>query len=147
VGSGRATSSTARTPPTGTRLNGISALVVTHGVGALSAINGVAGAYSEHVPVICIAGSLPARSLDQGLLMHYTFADGGSGEFLHAYTQVTAAQTHLTPQNAATEIDRMIITAWRRKLPARAPRARGGREHRPVPWPAGGTSQPARRRR
>jgi indolepyruvate decarboxylase len=30
---------------------------VTHGVGALSAINGVGGAYCEHVPVICIAGS------------------------------------------------------------------------------------------
>jgi indolepyruvate decarboxylase len=39
------------------RLNGLGALLVTNGVGALSAINGVAGSYSEHVPVICIAGS------------------------------------------------------------------------------------------
>src|SRR5580693_1075427 len=41
------------------RLNGLSALLVTNGVAPLSAINGVAGSYSEHVPVICISGSTP----------------------------------------------------------------------------------------
>src|SRR4030095_10089213 len=46
------------------RLNGLGALLVTNGVGALSAINGVGGSYSEHVPVICIAGSIPLRSID-----------------------------------------------------------------------------------
>ena len=40
------------------RLNGLGALLVTNGVGAPSAINGVGGSYSEHVPVICIAGSI-----------------------------------------------------------------------------------------
>lgn len=45
------------------RLNGLGALLVTNGVGALSAINGVGGSYSEHVPVICIAGSIPLRSM------------------------------------------------------------------------------------
>src|SRR5215471_15599569 len=49
-----------------TRINGIGALIVTHGVGALSAINGIAGAYSEHVPVILISGSLPLRSVQRG---------------------------------------------------------------------------------
>ena len=39
------------------RLNGLGAVLVTNGVGALSAINGVGGSYSEHIPVICIAGS------------------------------------------------------------------------------------------
>ena len=58
------------------RLNGLGALLVTNGVGALSAINGIGGSYSEHVPVICIAGSIPLRSLDRGLGMHYTMADG-----------------------------------------------------------------------
>jgi indolepyruvate decarboxylase len=47
------------------RLNGLGALLVTNGVGALSAINGVGGSYSEHVPVICIAGSIPLRSIDR----------------------------------------------------------------------------------
>src|SRR5262249_39578335 len=49
------------------RLNGLGALLVTNGVGALSAINGIGGSYSEHVPVICIAGSIPLRSIDRGL--------------------------------------------------------------------------------
>src|SRR4029453_7038969 len=30
---------------------------------------------------------------------------------------VTAAHARLTPRNAATEIDRLILTAWREKLP------------------------------
>jgi indolepyruvate decarboxylase len=99
------------------RLNGLGALLVTNGVGPLSAINGVAGAYSEHVPVICISGSIPLRSIDRGLGMHHTMADGTWDHFLRAYAPVTAAQARLTPRNAATEIDRLILAAWREKLP------------------------------
>ena len=99
------------------RLNGLGALLVTNGVGPLSAINGVGGAYSEHVPVICIAGSIPLGSIDRGLGMHHTMADGSFDHFLNAYAQVTAAHARLTPRNAATEIDRLILTAWREKLP------------------------------
>src|SRR5215831_13482752 len=99
------------------RLNGLGALLVTNGVGALSAINGVGGAYSEHVPVICIAGSIPLRSIDRGLGMHHTMADGSFDHFLNAYAHVTVAQARLTPRNAAGEIDRLILTAWREKLP------------------------------
>jgi TPP-dependent 2-oxoacid decarboxylase len=99
------------------RLNGLGALLVTNGVGALSAINGIGGSYSEHVPVICIAGSIPLRSIDRSLGMHHTMADGTYDHFLDAYAHVTAAHTRLTPRNAATEIDRLILTAWREKLP------------------------------
>jgi indolepyruvate decarboxylase len=99
------------------RLNGLGAFLVTNGVGPLSAINGVGGAYSEHVPVICIAGSIPLRSIDRGLGMHHTMADGSFDHFLNAYAHVTAAHARLTPRNAATEIDRLILTAWREKLP------------------------------
>jgi len=99
------------------RMRGLAALVVTNGVGALSAMNGIAGAYSEHVPVICICGSLPLRSLERGEMMHHTLADGGRGNFYRAFSEVTAAQADLSPDNAVTEIDRLILTAWRRKLP------------------------------
>lgn len=99
------------------RLNGMGTLLVTNAVGALSAINGVAGSYSEHVPVVCICGSIPLKSIDRGLGMHHTMADGTWDRFLGAYAQVTAAQARLTPHNAVTEIDRLILTAWREKLP------------------------------
>src|SRR5262245_20525046 len=99
------------------RLNGLGALLVTNGVGALGAINGVGGSYSEHVPVICIAGSIPLRSIERGLGMHHTMADGSYDHFLDAYARVTAAHARLTPRNAAAEIDRLIHIAWREKLP------------------------------
>src|SRR5215813_10873013 len=99
------------------RINGIGALIVTHGVGSLSAINGIAGAYSEHVPVICICGSLPLRAIQRGDLMHHTLADREKGDFCRMFAEVTAAQARLTPENAVAEIDRLILTAWRRKLP------------------------------
>ena len=99
------------------RLNGLGALLVTNGVGPLAAINGVGGSYSEHVPVICISGSIPLRSIDRGLGMHHTMADGGFNHFLEAYAHVTAAQARLTPRSAVIEIDRLILTAWREKLP------------------------------
>jgi indolepyruvate decarboxylase len=99
------------------RLNGLAALTVTNAVGALGAINGVAGSFAEHVPVVCIAGSIPLRSIERGLGMHHTMGDGTWDRFLGAFAQVTAAQVRLTPSNAATEIDRLILTAWREKLP------------------------------
>ena len=99
------------------RLNGLGAVLVTNGVGALSAINGVGGSYSEHIPVICIAGSIPLRSVERGLGMHDAMADGSYEHFLDACTHVTAAHARLTPRNAATEIDRLILTAWREKRP------------------------------
>src|SRR5215471_19776093 len=45
------------------RLRGIGALVTTFGVGELSAMNAIAGAYAESVPVVHIVGTpaLPAR--------------------------------------------------------------------------------------
>ncbi len=99
------------------RLNGMAALIVTNAVGALSAINGVAGSYAEHVPVICVCGSIPYKSMERGLGMHHTMADGTWDRFINAYAQVTAAQARLTPDNAVTEIDRLITTAWHDKLP------------------------------
>ncbi|HUN38108.1 MAG TPA: thiamine pyrophosphate-binding protein [Trebonia sp.] len=99
------------------RLNGMGALTVTNAVGALSAINGIAGSYAEHVPVVCIAGSIPLRSIERGLGMHHSMGDGTFDRFLGAFAQVTVAQARLTPHNAATEIDRLILTAWREKLP------------------------------
>jgi indolepyruvate decarboxylase len=99
------------------RGKGLAAVIVTNGVGALSAINGIAGAYSEHVPVVCICGSLPVKAVQHGELMHHTLADREKGNFYRVFAEVTAAQAVLSPDNAATEIDRLILTSWRRKLP------------------------------
>ena len=99
------------------RINGLGVMIATHGVGTLSAVNGIAGAYSEHVPVILISGSLPLRAVQRGDLMHHTLIDREKGDLCRIFAEVTAAQSRLTPENAAAEIDRLILTAWRRKLP------------------------------
>jgi indolepyruvate decarboxylase len=78
------------------RLNGLAAFTVTNAVGAMSAINGISGAYAEHVPVICIAGSIPLRSIERGLGMHHTMGDGTWDRFIGAFAQVTAGQARLT---------------------------------------------------
>src|ERR1700753_3556230 len=98
------------------RLNGLAALTVTNAVGALGAINGVAGSYAEHVPVVCIAGSIPLRSIERGLGMHHSMGDGTWDRFLGAFAPVTAGQARLTPYNAAAEVDRMIRTGARAAL-------------------------------
>jgi indolepyruvate decarboxylase len=99
------------------RINGIGAMIVTHGVGTLSAVNGIAGAYSEHVPVILISGSLPLRAVQRGDLMHHTLVDREKGSLSRIFAEITEAQARLTPENAVAEIDRLILTAWRRKRP------------------------------
>jgi indolepyruvate decarboxylase len=60
---------------------------------------------------------IPLRSVERGLGMHHTMADGSYDHFLDAYAHVTAANARLTPRNAAAEIDRLILTAWREKRP------------------------------
>jgi indolepyruvate decarboxylase len=44
-------------------------------------------------------------------------ADWTYNHFLDAYAHVTAAHVRLTPRNAAAEIDRLTLTAWREKIP------------------------------
>ena len=39
------------------RKKGVGALITTFDVGELSAINGIAGSYAEHIPVIAITGA------------------------------------------------------------------------------------------
>ncbi|MEF2230944.1 MAG: thiamine pyrophosphate-binding protein [Pseudodesulfovibrio sp.] len=60
------------------RIKGVAALCTTYGVGELSAINGVAGAYAEHLPVFHIVG-MPKNVIQQRRgIMHHTL---GNGEF------------------------------------------------------------------
>lgn len=51
------------------RVNGVSAIITTFGVGELSAVNAIAGAYSEFVPVIHIVGYPTTAAQKNGLLL------------------------------------------------------------------------------
>ncbi|MDC0335654.1 thiamine pyrophosphate-binding protein [Pseudodesulfovibrio sp.] len=99
------------------RIKGAAAVCTTYGVGELSAINGIAGAYAEHLPVFHIVG-MPKDVIQQKHgIMHHTL---GNGEFdlFHKMTQpVVCASTILTPENALSETDRIINAALTQKQP------------------------------
>lgn len=90
------------------RINGFAALATTYGVGDLSAINGIAGAYAENVPVVHISGIPPLHAVQKGTLVHHTLVDGNYDNIMNCMKEFTVAQTRLTPANAAFEIDRVL---------------------------------------
>ncbi|MFI2241723.1 alpha-keto acid decarboxylase family protein [Streptomyces chrestomyceticus] len=106
------------------RTRGFGALLTTFGVGELSAINGVAGAYAERVPLLHIAVG-PARDTERaGSLVHHTMADGDFDRFARAHRHVVCADAVLRPDNAVAEIDRVLTACLRESRPGylRVPR-------------------------
>lgn len=92
------------------RVRGIGALVTTFGVGELSAINAIAGAYAERAPVVHIVGT-PNRATQEGRVrVHHTFNDGNFRRFGQMHAHVTVAQISLSdPLTAPQEIDRVLL--------------------------------------
>ncbi|MGD6888272.1 alpha-keto acid decarboxylase family protein [Bacillus mobilis] len=99
------------------RIKGIAALITTFGVGELSALNGVAGSYAENVPVIKITGTPTTKVMENGSLDHHTLGDGKFDHFSNMYREITVAQTDLTAEHAAEEIDRVLRACWSEKRP------------------------------
>lgn len=77
------------------RVKGLGALITTFGVGELSAINAIAGAYAERVPVVHIVGVPSRPAQDARARVHHTFNDGDFERFANMYKHVTVAQTKL----------------------------------------------------
>jgi len=82
------------------RIKGISALVTAFGVGELSAINAVGGAYAEMSPVVHVVGTPPTAAQDAKLCLHHSLGDGNFRVFADMYAKLTVAQANLT--DAAT---------------------------------------------
>lgn len=99
------------------RIRGVSALLTTFGVGEMSAINGIAGAYAEYVPVVHIVGMPASVIQEKKLMVHHSLGDGDFNVFVNLYRSVTTAQTILKKRNAAYEIDRVLKACWLNKRP------------------------------
>jgi indolepyruvate decarboxylase len=90
------------------RIRGVGALATTYGVGELSAINGVAGAFAEKVPVVVITGSPATAHFRARPLLHHTLGDYRIP--VKMYQQITVASTELVSASTApAEIDRVLI--------------------------------------
>ncbi|GAO15898.1 uncharacterized protein UV8b_07786 [Ustilaginoidea virens] len=100
------------------RIKGLGAIVTTFGVGELSAINAIAGAYAEFAPVVHIVG-IPARQLQETrTLMHHTLNDGEYQRFSRMAAEVTVAQTRLwDPTTSAQQVDDILATCLLRCRP------------------------------
>ena len=99
------------------RIHGVAALNTTYGVGELSAINAIAGAYAEHVPVFHLVGmpNLPTQAAHA--LVHHTLGNG-EFDFFHKMAEpVVCASAIMTPQNAAYETERLIAEALYHRRP------------------------------
>ncbi|MCD2137113.1 alpha-keto acid decarboxylase family protein [Salinicoccus halitifaciens] len=99
------------------QVKGIAAMITTFGVGELSASNAVAGAYSENIPVIHIAGSPDLETQESGENVHHTLMDGNFEVFRHMYEHITAYAVKVTKDNAGFEIPKAVRIAKEKKKP------------------------------
>ena len=98
------------------RIRGIGAFASTFGVGELSAINGVAGAFAERVPVVAITGSPATIDFRTRPLLHHTLGDYRVP--LRMYEKITVASTQLAcGETAPAEIDRVLSACLSRRMP------------------------------
>jgi len=98
------------------RIRGIGAFSSTFGVGELSAINGIAGAFAERVPVVVITGSPATINFRTRPLLHHTLGDYQIP--LKMYEKITAASTQLiSAETAPAEIDRVLSTCLSHQQP------------------------------
>jgi pyruvate decarboxylase len=67
------------------RVNGVGAVVTTFGPGELSNMCGIAGAYTEFVPVVHIVG-YPTEAAQHGKnIMHHSLGEVGDGKFEYVH--------------------------------------------------------------
>ncbi|KAF1946659.1 pyruvate decarboxylase [Clathrospora elynae] len=100
------------------RVKGISALVTTFGVGELSAVNAIAGAYSEYVPIVHIVGYPSTTSQKNGALLHHTLGNGDFTVFSRMSKEISCAVSMLNHQHeAAVLIDNAIRECYLQSRP------------------------------
>ncbi|KAI5961007.1 uncharacterized protein KGF55_004274 [Candida pseudojiufengensis] len=96
----------------------IGAVVTTFGVGELSAVNAIAGSYSEHVGLVHIVGTPSVDAQANELLLHHTLGNGDFTVFHKIASFISATTAALKdPNEAPKEIDRVIESAFINQRP------------------------------
>lgn len=100
------------------RANGASACVITFNVGAFSALNGVAGAYAERLPMIFISAGYNTNDEASGRFLHHTIGTTDYSYQEEMFRHVTCKTVRiLTAEEAPSLIDDAIATALRESKP------------------------------
>ena len=101
------------------RVNGAGAVLTTFNVGAFSALNGVAGAYAERLPVIMISSGPNTNDLGSNHVLHHTMDNGDLSDQYEIFRQVTCKAVRIVhPDTAPALIDEAISAALRERKPA-----------------------------
>jgi indolepyruvate decarboxylase len=102
------------------RLKGIGALCVTYSAGALSAVNALAGAYVEKVPIVLINGTPSIKrtlAFEQTGFSSHHFISGRETD-LQSFEHITAATARIdNPDLAPTLIDYALTQCITQKRP------------------------------
>lgn len=99
------------------RVHGVGAVSTTYGVGELSAMCGIAGAYTEHLPVFHLVG-MPAMPVQaHHTIVHHTLGNGDFDLFRKMADPVVCASAVMTPQNVAAETERLVAAALYHRRP------------------------------
>jgi indolepyruvate decarboxylase len=93
------------------RIKGVGAVCTTYGVGELSAVNGIAGSYAEHLPVFHLVGTPSMAVQSSRAVMHHTLGNGEYDFFRRMTEPVVCGHAVMTPQNVAYETERLIAEA------------------------------------
>lgn len=115
------------------RIRGTGAMVSTFGVGELSALNGVAGAFAERIGVVVITGAPATNDFTARSLLHHTLGDYDIP--LRMFEAVTVAHALLDSEaTAASEIDRVLTAClvFHQPVYLRLP---SDMVDKPCPWP------------
>lgn len=100
------------------RVKGVAAMVVTFSVGGLSAVNAVAGAYAENLPVIVISGGPNTNSVQDAEILHHTLATENYSYVRDIFAHITAHSVFIhRPSDAPMQIDTAIAIALECKKP------------------------------
>jgi indolepyruvate decarboxylase len=102
------------------RVKGYAALSTAFGVGELSALNGVAGSYTEHLPVFHLAGMPNSQTQRQRRLVHHTLGNGEFDVFLKMAQPAACASAILTPENTVSEMERLVSAMVNHRRPVYA---------------------------
>ena len=98
------------------RINGIGCICVTWGVGGFSAMNAVAGAYAEQVPLVVLVGGPRTTQRRSSMLLHHSVGDFATMQA--AYAHITVASVLLDePDQAPQRIDRALARCIAEKRP------------------------------
>ena len=99
------------------RIKGFAALATTFGVGELAALSGIAGSYTEHLPVFHLVGMPSLKTQRQHRIVHHTLGTGEFDLFVKMTQPAVCASAILTPENAAAEMERLVAAAVSHRRP------------------------------